>query len=130
MLFVAAMLLGIIPQTDLVEDSVDVIELNKFYDGQGRHVFDQLIFYDWDEHSGQHQVRAWRMYKTSAQIPHYNERTGEYVLTWHDVQNGNCMRQVTTKSFRKTFTQYDPELIARKKLSIENRKELSKPRKH
>ena len=31
----------------VLRESVDAIELNHFYDEQGRLVFDQLIFYEW-----------------------------------------------------------------------------------
>jgi len=34
---------------DVAREQVDLVELNHFYDEQGRLVFDQLIFYDWAE---------------------------------------------------------------------------------
>ena len=36
---------------DVIRESVDLIELNHFYDEHGRLVFDQVIFYDWHENS-------------------------------------------------------------------------------
>ncbi len=42
-----------------VSESVDLIELNHFYDRQGRHVYDQVIFYERLASTGQYRVRAW-----------------------------------------------------------------------
>ena len=48
---------------------VDLIEVNHFYDENGKRVFDQLIFWDWKPAEAAHRVRAWR------------ERHGERVRT-------------------------------------------------
>ena len=56
---------GIAPQDDVARESVDLIELNHFYDEQGRLVFDQVIFYDWSAADARYNVRAWRLVKNS-----------------------------------------------------------------
>jgi hypothetical protein len=125
--FVAAILIASIPFMDVVVDEVDLVEINHFYDGNGRHVFDQLIFYDWDERAGDHQIVAWRMGKTKSQRPIRDERDGLWKTIWHDTQKGDCLRRVNATHFRETRTQYDPELEARKKLPMECRRELTRP---
>ena len=51
------------PLDGAVTDRVDLIELNHFYDEQGKLVFDQVIFYDWCNEQCRYNVRAWRLLK-------------------------------------------------------------------
>jgi hypothetical protein len=61
--------LGTSPQQDVVRETVDLIEVNHFYDEHGRLVFDQVIFYDWSASDARYMVRAWRLVKNPAQLP-------------------------------------------------------------
>jgi hypothetical protein len=62
--------LSIVPVTDAVlRDSVDLTEVNHFYDEHGRLVFDQIIFYDWSASDSRYNVRAWRLIKHPSQLP-------------------------------------------------------------
>lgn len=56
--------LSLSPADELTEDQVDLVEINHFYDDQGRLVFDQVIYYDWHTAQGRYQVRDWRLLKT------------------------------------------------------------------
>jgi hypothetical protein len=103
-------------------DKVELIEFNHFYDEQGRHVFDQMIFYDWSAREMRYQIRDWRLIKNANQSPHFDAQRGIYSATWHD---GVTMRQVRGASLTETWTQYDPELIERSHLPKEQRRELS-----
>ena len=47
----------------MARESVDLIEVNHFYDEHGRLVFDQVIFYDWSAGDARYNVRAWRLVK-------------------------------------------------------------------
>jgi hypothetical protein len=114
--------LGIVPQSTAVVDRVDVIEVNHFYDDQGRLVFHQVVFYDWCDFAERHQVRAWRLLKSASQFP-VRDRRGGYVATWID---GDRLRQVWGGAFRETWTQYDPELVERQALPRECRRELGR----
>lgn len=122
---VAAAALGLSPNTDVAHDVVDLIEVNHFYDEHGRLVFDQVIFYDWCGAQCRYQVRAWRLLKKPSQVPHRNFATGEYETIWHD---GDVLRRVRGKSFRESWTQYDPELREREHLPKDRRRELYKMR--
>ena len=115
---------GVAPQADLSTERVDLIELNHFFDDQGRHVFDQMIFYDWSAEHNRYQVRAWRLLKSASQQPRHDWERDVYVATWQD---GDLMRNVQAQTMRETWTQYDPELAEREYLPKELRRELSQP---
>jgi hypothetical protein len=112
---------GIAPQEDVARESVDLIELNHFYDEHGRLVFDQVIFYDWSAADARYNVRAWRLVKNPAQLPQRDWTAGGYSAMWQD---GDQLRHIRSKSIRETWTQYDPELVEREYLPKERRKEL------
>ena len=113
--------IGIAPREDVARESVDLIELNHFFDEHGRLVFDQVIFYDWSSPDGRYNVRAWRLVKNPAQLPQRDWATGGYSAVWQD---GEQLRHVQSRSIRETWTQYDPELVEREYLPKERRKEL------
>jgi hypothetical protein len=123
---VACSLLSTTPIRHVAIDQVELIEYNHFYDEQGRHVFDQMLFYDWSARDARYQIRDWRLIKTTTQTPYYDAQRGFYVATWHD---GLTLRQVRAGSIRETWTQYDPELTERSVLPKEHRRELSDIRK-
>ena len=108
----------------IATDSVDLVEVNHYYDEQGRHVFDQTIFYDWCSVQCRYNVRAWRLLKSQSQLPHRDWHSGGYVATWHD---GSILRKVRASSFRESWTQYDPELVERDYLPKEQRRDLYRP---
>lgn len=100
-----------------VTDHFDAIELNSYYDENGKHVFDQLIYRDFGE------ISDWRLVKCVNQLP-----TGRKAI-WFD---GTCLRKVSATSVYHTWTQTgvtgDPELEARKEHPKESRRELTSPR--
>jgi hypothetical protein len=118
-----ALLLALVPYAGPVEDRVDVVEINHFYDDQGRLVFDQAIFWDWCPANERFRVRDWRLLKTPAQIPQRSV-TGGYVAVWFD---GDAMRRVRCRQVRESWTMFDPELAQREILPKANRRELSRP---
>ena len=115
---------AISPREDVATERVDLIEVNHFYDDQGRLVFDQLLFYDWSHDDARYQLRAWRMVKNSSQLPQRNWQSGGYSSVWQD---GEVLRKVVSPTTRESWTQYDPELTEREFLPKERRKELRSP---
>jgi len=115
----------LLPVQKPASDSVDLIEVNHYYDERGRLVFDQVIFYDWCKTQNRYQVRAWRLLKKPSQIPHRNFNSGEYETTWHD---GDVLRRVRSRTYRESWTQHDPELREREHLPKDRRRELHKMR--
>lgn len=114
-------LLGLNPTEDVSREKVDLMEVNHFYDEQGRLVFDQVIFYDWSPDHSRYMVRAWRLVKNPSQLPERDWRDGGYLAVWQD---GEVLRRVRAQSMRESWTQYDPELAEREYLPKEKRKEL------
>ena len=131
MTHLAILLLSIIPRDDVARETVDLVEVNHFYDEQVRLVFTQIIFYDWQGydsrpdgvlvHGERYQVRAWRLAKNPAQLPQRDWENGGYSAFWQD---GEQTRFVRALSFRETWLQADVELIEREVLAKERRKEL------
>jgi hypothetical protein len=115
--------LAVIPRAPIVEDRCDVVEVNHFYDADGRLVFDQVIFWDWCDGAERHQVRAWRLLKSCSQWPARDWARGGYLAVWID---GERLRVVRGTSLRETWTQYDPELLERQVLSIDARRDLAR----
>lgn len=113
-----------VPHDFVARDTVDVLELNHFYDENGRPVFDQIIFWDWSPEECRFQVRAWRLLRSPWQIPFYDHRRGQFITIWLD---GDSLRRVAADSFRETWTQVDPEMAERASLPRESRRELSRP---
>jgi hypothetical protein len=104
---VVTAVLALAPPAAVLTDTAEIVELNHFFDADGRLVFDQIIFWEWrDDLAGLH-VFAWRLCKSSAQIPLRDWPRGGYSATWFD---GDRFRQVRARSFRETWTQYDPEV--------------------
>jgi hypothetical protein len=111
--------LCIVPQSTVLRESVGAIERNFYYDEEGRLVFEQVIFCDVID--GEEQVVAWRLIKDPCIIPK-RDWQGGYVATWMDA---DTVRQVRTGSVRESWTQFDPELVAREKLPNEKRRGLT-----
>lgn len=122
-LWVAFAAFAIVPRDPVVEDRCDVVEINHFYDDNGRLVFDQLIYWDWSEEDNRYQVRAWRLLKCEFQRPVRDWERGGFTAIWFD---GERLRVVRHLSLRETWTQFDPELIERQVLATEDRRELGR----
>ncbi len=122
-LAIALTTVGLSPQEGATNDRVELMEVNHFYDEHGKHVFDQVIFYDWCEKDCRYHVRAWRLLKKQAQLPARNWKHGDYVAVWQD---GDLLRRVRAKSVRESWTQHDPELAEREFLPKEKRRDLAK----
>lgn len=126
MLAVAALGANPAPSAMMIEDRVDLVELNHFYDEQARKVFDQILFYDWNEAHSRYQVADWRLVKYQNQVPTYDWKRRKYVAVWRDAKNRNQLRRTVSDLFRETTTQYDPELIDCTLLPKELRRELAR----
>lgn len=109
------------PAEDVARERVDLIEVNHFFDEQGRLVFDQVIFYDWSGDHSRYMVRDWRLVKNASQLPQRDWQRGGYLAVWQD---GEVMRRVGSEAMRETWTQYDPELVEREYLPKDERRKL------
>ena len=116
------LLFGLLPAAPVVEDTADVVEVNHYYDEDGRQVFTQLIFWDWIADESAFRVFAWRMVKSPEQMPVYDWWRDCYVTQFLDQQT---LRRVVSKARRDTWTQYDPELFDRQFLPQQQRRGLA-----
>ena len=109
--------------TNTAEEYVDLIELNHFYDYQGRHVYDQVIFYEQPPETGRFQVRAWCLIEDRDNLsrrPVKNAETQLVQVDWFD-NDQRLLRKITSRSFRESWTQIDPERANKKVLEERSR---------
>ena len=102
-------------------EHIDLVEVNHYFDGAGKPVFDQLIFYNWDPAARRFNVVAWRLLKNPNQLPMRNPSNGKYYASWPD---GKILRVIQTDHKQETWTQYDPETYERQFLPKSNRSDL------
>lgn len=114
--------LGLVPHAAVPTDQADVIELNHFYDQEGRKVFDQVIFWGWYGDDGAFHVLAWRLWKSPAQTPEFDWTRRSWLTLWQD---GPQLRQVRATTFHESWTQFDPEAEDRPQLPPPERRGLS-----
>lgn len=110
-------------------ERVDLIELNHFYDDLSRHVYDQVIFYEWSPDTKDFQVRAWCLVDPKECPycrPWHTHHDDMWHVRWFDKDN-RMIRQVDSDLFRETWTQVDPERASKKKLDEKLRTALVQP---
>ena len=133
-----AMLIALtVPYDVVVSDRADVIEPNHYHDDCGRHVFDQVIFWDWDCEGCLFHVRDWRMVKQLVSepapgvFPHYTGLNWQFRRDWERDcwvaygRDGTVTREVKASAMRESWEQYDPELAAREVRPKERRRGLA-----
>lgn len=108
-----------------LEENVDLIELNHFYDIKGSHVYDQVIFYESDPATGKFFVRAWCLAEDSYskennwenRRPIRNYTNDLYEVYWNDTSSSKVVRRkITSRLYRESWTQTDPERTNKKLL--------------
>ncbi|MCU0715878.1 MAG: hypothetical protein MUD03_07095 [Pirellula sp.] len=112
-------------------ERVDLIELNHFYDPQGRHVYDQVIFYNRHPGTGKFQVRAWCLVEDRESLsrrPVYQVATGIYRVDWLD-SDQQVLRCIESRLHRESWSHVDPERIDKKKYDERLRLSLAQPPK-
>ena len=118
------------PEHEPLREHVDLIEVNSFYDDNGKLMLSQYIFYDWCSSSGRYQVRDWKLMKECPNKPEnimalpLRRANGDITLRIKD--GDGTLREITTRHVRHTHTQYDPELLEREFLSKDRRIGLRK----
>jgi hypothetical protein len=93
----------------VLRESVDLIELNHFYDDLGRHTYDQVIFYEWSVEYLRYHVIAWCLVEDDhSRLPTQLPGSRETQVRWYD-RDVRRHREVRSKLYRETWTQTDPE---------------------
>ncbi|MDZ4850880.1 MAG: hypothetical protein SGI77_16460 [Pirellulaceae bacterium] len=114
--------------SSVCSEEVDLIELNHFHDCLGRHVYDQVIFYEWSSELNQYHVRAWCLVEEREPTSRRPTRTysdNRYHVRWHD-RDQNLSRRISSQHFRESWTQVDPERANKKLLDERSRTALVK----
>ncbi len=109
-----------------LRESVDLIELNHFYDDLGRHTYDQVIFYEWSVEYSRYHVIAWCLVEEDqTRLPVLLPGGKEVQVRWFD-RDIKRTREVRSKLYRETWTQSDPERENKKLLEEKYRGSLLK----
>lgn len=115
-------LFAAIPAPLPLVDHADEIEINHLHRTDGCHTFTQVIFWEWDQSYGRHQIIAWRMMHDSADWPIDKSPCGKWRVTWRE---GGVLRRVMAGRLKETRTLVDPEVAEREILPREFRRGLT-----
>lgn len=119
MIFALLLILGTQTTT---REHVDLLETNHFHDCNGRYVYTQTIFWEWEPSVCRYHVRAWTLV---APKPQRDYRSGLYRVSYYD-QDQNFSRLVTSTHYRETYSQVDPERANKRLLDERDRNALVK----
>lgn len=108
-----------------VVDTCTVIELNNYFDGDGKLVLTQFIFWTWEPGSADFHVIDWRLVKEGPWEASWHAESESWRLTWFDNETLRSVRAKGRGGFMETWTQFDPELAAREKLPSDRRRKLT-----
>jgi hypothetical protein len=125
MTILAALIVCLNPVETIAEDRADTLELNHFYDCEGRLVFDQLIAWERTPCGEGERCFAWRLVKSPNMIPEHRWERGGWSVLFKD---GDVTRRIDAACYRESWTQYDPECNDRDRYCKDRRRELSNPR--
>lgn len=105
----------------VLTEQCDTLEVNHFYDNNGKLVFDQVIVWRADRY-GQMRVDAWWLLKD----PHSHPiRNGQwYQAVFSDDEH---VRRIRSRCIVITWTQHDPEIEDRKHRPKKRRPNLLAP---
>ncbi|MEM7557732.1 MAG: hypothetical protein AAF394_01290 [Planctomycetota bacterium] len=114
---------------DKISQTVDLIELNHYYDDLGRHSYDQVIFYEWSPDYARFHVIAWSLVeKNQTKKPRKDPHRGDYYSRWYD-REAKVHRTVRSKVFLETWSKTDPERANKKLLDEKYRVRFIRPAK-
>lgn len=121
------LLLSVVPVNDdlVFSEHFDRVEVNHHYDPNGKLLFDQVIWYNWNHTICRYEVIDYRMVKGNSLYPKYHSQKQQHISTFLE---GEILREISADSYIETWTQYDPEFLERDILAKERRKLLSQPR--
>lgn len=102
--------LGIIPHSPIISDTFDRVEINRYHDDNGRFVFEQLIFYDWDSYGGRFRCEGFLLAKDDQRDKVSYSVEGNSII----LNGGGEIRNIKFKSLHRSWTQYDVEMELRK----------------
>lgn len=104
---------------------VDMIELNHFYTRQGQHVFDQVIFWERINATGEYRVRGWILTEERESLNRvpYKDLDG---MTRVDFKDNGYVSTIKSPLFKESWGFDDPEKKDKTKLDPKYRLALPK----
>lgn len=120
---IAALALCIVPQSPLLDDDVECLELNHSYDDQCNILVHQIIGWHYNPAEHRAEIVFWRLVKKM------KIGRNQVVFVEGGLENCGAIRRVRYKSFFETWTQYDPEMNDRDVLPQNQRRGLVRFRK-
>lgn len=119
--FILAICLGIgrpAPTTDMVE-------LNHYIDGEDKHHYSQLIFWQYSPEYRRFHAHGWVLVDSDSSlfVDRYS-MPGKIVVTWLD--RDSKKKRIVSKNFRQTETKYDPERGNHRLFPVEFRVDIFK----
>lgn len=129
-------ILAILPIDSAVREHFDQIEIQDVFgwsakeleNGDTTHelkfTFTQILFRNWNDHTGTHEIEAWKMCKPPL-TPHYSHARGLWEIRFFD---GDTERIITTRSLVETSSDFDSEVTERASYPKENRRDLRRMR--
>ena len=121
-----------------IRDSVDIIEVSDYRAGPSANYSYQFIFWEWKARlphynkktglttyvGGGYVVREWLKRDVDGPIPRYDHKLKQYSLIVYDSRVKNY-RLIIAPMYRRTKTDYDPEVYDQQSFSPYNRRKLS-----
>lgn len=91
-----------------IEDRTDLVEINhKFDRNDGKHIFDQVIFWERRPENGKYRVRGYVMVEDREDLNRRPKRVpGGYEVIWLE---GERLHRLFAPIMRESWTDYDPE---------------------
>lgn len=117
------------PSPDVVREHCDVLERNEVWtyceaDDTYSLCFAQLLFRNWDEQRGTHEIDAWRITRSSGETKDrigLLHSGGSVTACWWD---GDRLRIVEAGSYWETSADFDREVAERNQLPERYRRNL------
>lgn len=113
-----------LPNETIVENTFDLIELNHYYNDEGKRVFSQYMMCDWSNEKKTFVCQIWLM--QGEDVSHELTLNGVELLLW-DPKSKRRLHRIRAPAFTETWTQFDREVENRKILSPNERKGLVIP---
>ncbi len=107
----------------IIEEKVDTVEVNHYFDDRGNKVFDQVVYYNWSQEYNRFTACGYRLIKQDTQVP-VMATPSIYHSIWSD---GDCLRDLNAAVAVETWSQWDPELAERNYLPKSMRSEFAIP---
>lgn len=94
-----------------IKERCDMMELNHYYDKDGRQIYDQVIYWRRRPQDGKYEVREWALVEDRESVnnrPCKNENSGMWE-SYYKRSGDDYYLIVTSPIFKESHTMYDPE---------------------